>query len=343
MARKITICSNFERLEGTLAGDYQAQVRPLKAQGLKALARSVQGADVVLVNVDSALVLRLCLLAWLSPTRRWQLVWVDPILVPPRTLLDRLTVALKRLLLQRVDRFVLYFRDYWGYRKYYGMNPERVTYIPFKVNAWDNLSPSKADDPEGDVVLTAGRSRRDIATSVAAMRQLPDIPAVFLHQRVDLLEEHGTRTPTGQLPENVRSVTDEGGAASWLAHLRQAKVVVIPLVRDTIAPSGISTYLEAMALWKCVIITESPGTRGLLNDEAVIVPPEDAEQLAAAIRKAWDDSHYRRRVAAAGRRYAERLQGEPRLLRDLLTLCGDLVSKDSPATSRAPSPEHPST
>ncbi|MCI0628017.1 MAG: glycosyltransferase family 1 protein, partial [Acidobacteria bacterium] len=86
-----------------------------------------------------------------------------------------------------------------------------------------------------------------------------------------------------------------------------------------------SVYLLAMGLRKCVIITEGPATRGLLTDEAIIVPQSDPAALADAIRRAWDDDDLRERTANAGRRYAERLQGEARLLADIVNTCGDLV------------------
>ena len=40
-----------------------------------------------------------------------------------------------------------------------------------------------------------------------------------------------------------------------------ARVVVIATVPTTIRSAGISTYLVAMALKKCVIITDGPATR----------------------------------------------------------------------------------
>jgi len=82
-----------------------------------------------------------------------------------------------------------------------------------------------------------------------------------------------------------------------------------------------------MALRKCVIISEGPQTRGLLTDEAIFVPPGDPVALANAICRAWEDDDLRERTADAGRRYAEQLRGEPRLLSDIVDVCGNLVAE----------------
>lgn len=74
-----------------------------------------------------------------------------------------------------------------------------------------------------------------------------------------------------------------------------------------------------------MIITEGPATRGLLKDEAIVVPRGDPAALAEAIRRAWEDENLLEQTANAGRRYAEQLGGESRLLCDSVDVCGSLV------------------
>lgn len=333
MPRKLTIYTNFTRMNGVQAGDCQASVKPITIEsgwgGLAKLHRMIKEVDVVLINVDLKLVGMLCLLAAFSPGRRWRLVWVDPILTPPTSMFQRMSARLKSLLFRNVDRFVVYFRDTEGYRRHYGIQKSKTVYVPFKVNTWSKFSDTPEPVEDGGFVLAAGRSRRDLPTFIAAMRQLPEIPALLLHQPDTSLLAHGTKPLKGELPPNVTSLEDSGDDESWRLHLSRARIVTIPLLRNTIAPSGISTYLDAMALWKCVVISESPATRGLISNEAIIVQPENPVDLAAGIRRAWEDDDFRRATARAGRRYAERLQGEPRLLQDLLTVCDDLVKSSS--------------
>ncbi len=73
-----------------------------------------------------------------------------------------------------------------------------------------------------------------------------------------------------------------------------------------------------MILKKCVVISGGPGVSDVLNDQVVIVPPEDPEALAAAIRKVWEDSYFREETAFRGYHYATSLSGERELLNRIL-------------------------
>lgn len=74
-----------------------------------------------------------------------------------------------------------------------------------------------------------------------------------------------------------------------------------------------------MALGKPVIISEGTSTRGILTkNEAEIVPSEDPDSLALAIKKIWENKDYRERLAENGKKYALSLKGEERLVRDIL-------------------------
>jgi glycosyltransferase involved in cell wall biosynthesis len=103
--------------------------------------------------------------------------------------------------------------------------------------------------------------------------------------------------------------------------------VVLALLPEAIRAVGVGACLNAMALKKCVIITDGPTSRGVFADEALVVPPADPAALAAAIRRAWEDDALRERTAAAGRRYAERAGGEGRLQRDMVRICAEVAGK----------------
>jgi glycosyltransferase involved in cell wall biosynthesis len=64
------------------------------------------------------------------------------------------------------------------------------------------------------------------------------------------------------------------------------------------------TLLEAMALGKPVVATAIPGIREVLDpqDAGVLIPPEDADALAAAVRRLVDDPALRAELGARGRR-----------------------------------------
>ncbi|HEX2205773.1 MAG TPA: glycosyltransferase family 4 protein, partial [Longimicrobium sp.] len=67
------------------------------------------------------------------------------------------------------------------------------------------------------------------------------------------------------------------------------------------------TVLEAMACGLCVVSTEVGGIPYLLDDggDALLVPPGDAEAMAAAVLRLLRDPALAGRLSRAGRRKAE--------------------------------------
>jgi glycosyltransferase involved in cell wall biosynthesis len=213
---------------------------------------------------------------------------------------------------------VLYFKNLESYQRFYGIGPDRAVYVPFKVNAWERIVARPRREANGDYVLCAGRTLRDTATFVEAMRRI-DCPGVLLQQKRELLDAHGTSAWSGVLPSNLKLIIDESDRFDdFLDFISKARLVVIPRFKNDIAPTGISTYLVAMALNKCVIISEGPGAEDVLTDQAVIVPPEDVESLAEQIKRLWNDDKLRADIAARGYNYAMSVGGYDRLLSDIL-------------------------
>ncbi|HEY0431139.1 MAG TPA: glycosyltransferase [Pyrinomonadaceae bacterium] len=259
-----------------------------------------------------------CALKWAIPFLGFKIVSVDLILRVPKSGVGRVKAFLKRLLFKQVHRFILFFKDLRGCVEFYGIGSDRTIYVPFKVNGWEQIQKRLQPTADGEYVLCAGRTLRDINTFVEAMRQV-DCPGVLLQQRRELLAAHGTSAWSGELPSQVKLVIDESDdLETYLDFVGKAQLVVIPRFRTDIAPTGISTYLVAMALNKCVIISEGPGANDILTDEAVIVPAEDAAALAGQIRSLWNDAGLRTSVAARGRAYAALAGGKDRFHADIL-------------------------
>ena len=314
------VISNFKRMalaadgEATLDYEYVGD-----EAGALDFLRKCLGADLVILNIDQKRLMLAGGLRLLWPFARFRLVSADLILRPPKTWKDRLKIFVKRVLFSRVDRFVLYFRNLEGYERFYGIGPDRAAYVRFKVNGWDEIEARERPEPEGSYVLCAGRTLRDVGTFVEAMRRA-GCPGVLLQQKRELLAEHGTSAWEADLPPNVRLVVDESDSIEpYLDFIAGARLVVIPRFKGDIAPTGISTYLVAMGLGRCVVISAGPGAEDVLRDgEAVVVPPEDAESLAEQIGRLWQDARARSETAARGRAYAEEARGEERLLADIL-------------------------
>lgn len=275
-------------------------------------------ADIIILDTAVEKLLLACAVKWVVPMLRFRIVSVDLILRTPKSRAGRLKAFFKSLLLRQVHRFVLFFKDFQGCQRFYGIGPDRTIYVPFKVNGWEEIQQRPTPTADGDYVLCAGRTLRDIQTFVEAMRRT-NCPGVLLQQRRELLAAHGTSAWSGKLPAQLKLIVDESDdLEAYIDFVARARLVVIPRFKNDIAPTGISTYMVAMALNKCVIISEGPGASDVLTDEAVIVPAEDAETLAEQITMLWDDATLRTEVASRGREYAALVRGKERLHRDIL-------------------------
>jgi glycosyltransferase involved in cell wall biosynthesis len=214
-------------------------------------------------------------------------------------------------------------------------------YIPNGVHHLDQARAARASE---EVVFTGGRTRRDYGTFLRAAGALP-YPAVLVTDSAAENRFHGTTWDASAAPPTVRTVYASG--SDWVTEMARAKVVVVPIAPGGWNAAGISTYLTAMALGKCVIATDSPATRGVVEHdrELVVVPPRDPEALAAAIREVWTDDARRARIAAAGRRYAvelgkiddffARVVQNLRHYLDSLARSGRATSRSGRATSRS--------
>lgn len=283
-------------------------------------ARWLREGDALVVDTSSRLLATCGAAALLEPRRRWRLVALDTVLRAPGGLPSRLAAQGKGFLFRRADLFILYFRDTTGYRRYYGIPEERVRFVPFKVNSWEALPAIAASPlPERDCILCAGRSNRDVGVFLEAARAA-GVPSVLLHQDPETLRRHGTRLSLSAVPPNLRIEQDSGGRESWIAWVRRAKALVIPVLPGTISPSGISTYLDAMALGTPVIISAGPAVHGMVKDEALVVPAGDATALAEAMRRIWNDAALRRGLSERGSAHAKGHGGSARLHRDILSL-----------------------
>jgi hypothetical protein len=156
----------------------------------------------------------------------------------------------------------------------WGVDPARVHFTPFCY--WvDDTQPVTANGS----VFAGGDSLRDYRALLAAA---PSIDAKVVI---------GTHLPLTSVPANV-----EAGplpSSTFDAEFRAASVVVVPLVASSVRTAGQQTYLSAMALGKPLVVTDSPGVRDYVRDRetGLIVPPDDAAELAAAVRWLLDPAN----------------------------------------------------
>jgi hypothetical protein len=123
-----------------------------------------------------------------------------------------------------------------------------------------------------DGIFAGGNSLRDYRALVGAARGIDE--------RVTI----ATGLAPASAPANVS--IGELSPSEYFRQFRRAKIVVVPLMRDTVRTAGQQTYLNAMVLGKPVVVTDSPGVRDYISDgeTGIIVPPENPQALAEALR-----------------------------------------------------------
>ncbi len=320
-SRPIRILTNFRGLGLSLMPEVPACFEYLNddSKGIQFLSRCLR-SDLLILNTDPKRLMLACALKWVMPFARFKIVSVDLIVRTPKSLRGRVKTFIQKVLFKRVQRFVLYFKDLRGCERFYGIGADRAVFVPFKVNALNSIERrmSEGNLPAGEYVMCAGRTMRDVKTFVAAMDQA-GCPGMLHQQPKDMMAAHGTSTWEDDLPPNVKLVIDGSNSHEvFLDYVRKARLIVIPRFKDDIGPAGIATYLIAMAMNKCVIVSDGPGVGDVLTDEAAIVPAEDAAQLARQIKLLWTDDAQRNEIASRGREYAKSLGGDHRLYRDIL-------------------------
>jgi glycosyltransferase involved in cell wall biosynthesis len=315
----LRILTNFERFPATWSV-------PGGQAGTSALAKTIDSfrartaeTDLFLINGDVELVYRLAGARLRNRAGRIPLVAVDLVLRRPSTLKARASAFGKKMLLKRVDHFINYFRASEGYARFFGITPERSSWTHFKPNLRYRYEPS--GNNEGRYVLCFGRSQRDYDTFFRAMATLP-YPGAIPNPDFAGLKANNSRFtyPLDQLPKNVELLEDDGSQAKLIEILEGARLVVLPILATSLL-AGVSVYLNAMLLNKCVIISKGPGVSDVLTPEqAILVPPERPEAVARAIQMAWEDEGLRNSTAAAGHAHALSLGGEPELFQRILDL-----------------------
>jgi glycosyltransferase involved in cell wall biosynthesis len=197
--------------------------------------------------------------------------------------------------------------------------PGKVVNVPWAVDTrfWRPLPASGG----GDTICAVGLELRDYATFVAALRPL-EIPC---HIAVGSVRETGG-LDVGPLPDQV--TVGRKPITELRVLYARSRFVVVPLLPSD-SDQGITTCLEAMAMAKAVICTDTVGQAGVLEDgvNSVRVPPLDEPALRNAIEQLWNDPDLCERLGAAGRRLVEEQYGLDTVVPRIAALCREAAAE----------------
>lgn len=137
-------------------------------------------------------------------------------------------------------------------------------------------------------------------------RDFPTLLAAFAGLDATLLLKSSLVSPD-DAPPNVQVVQQRLDAHAYRELFRRAPFVVVPL-RPMLTASGVGTVLEAMAMGKALIVSDSPGIRDYVSHDetALVVPCGDVPALRGATLRLLREPDTRARLGAAARRFVER-------------------------------------
>lgn len=156
-----------------------------------------------------------------------------------------------------------------------------------------------------DMISCVGREMRDYPTFIEAVRPL-DIRCHIAAGSVTAGKDNPwLRVGKGaELPPSL--TIGAMGPADLRRLYQRSRFVVIPLLpSDT--DNGITAALEAFAMGKPVICTDTPGQIGVLEDgiNCLRVPPGDPVALRSAISRLWSSPDLCVQLGQAGRKLVE--------------------------------------
>ena len=202
---------------------------------------------------------------------------------------------------------------------------ERITAVRFGVDL-DELDDIEVSD-DGRTVVAIGRDLgRDWRTLATAVRGTGwNIELVTRRHQV----EHIT------LPPEIhhRPPVDR---ATYLDLLSQSAVVVVPT--DIRAyPTGQTVLLEAMALGKACVVTDTPAMREYVDDgvTALTVPPHDDRALRQAIERLLDDQPLRATLGARAQEVESKHGGARAMWASVAAVLARTVDEGVPSDGQA--------
>jgi glycosyltransferase involved in cell wall biosynthesis len=230
--------------------------------------------------------------------------------------LDRAAMrwALRRLDGPHMTYCVLSRFEQSSFTESWGVDSARVMFTPWLHTLTDAQLNEQTDESEGIVAL--GDSLRDYATLIEAARRLSDPVTI------------ATRTLPSQLRRSLPPNVTAGpvGVTRYDELMRGASIIVVPLEARSDRSAGQTTYVNAMARGKPLVITGTPGVDDYIRhgETGMIVPPGDPEQLRHAVEVLLHDHDAARAMGERARADALRRFTPERYVDEVLAVVSEI-------------------
>ncbi len=200
---------------------------------------------------------------------------------------------------KRVDRFIVHSTaEMEIYHRAFSIPKNKFDLKLWAIDPPQMEEPDKTPFHEGNYVSAIGGNARDYATLLAASRLLPEIPMVLVVRPENLKGLN--------VPSHVTVYVDQP-IQTAMNILRHSHFTVVPL-RDSEVPCGHVTMVAAMFLGRAMIVTDSSGVRDYVfpQENGLVYKSGDANDLAACIRRLWNEKELTKQLGHAGLTFAQK-------------------------------------
>ncbi len=175
-----------------------------------------------------------------------------------------------------------------------GFSREQLRLVPYGVDTEYWAPGPRAEG--ADLVLSTGREHRDHQTLIDAVAGTASLFVTDSSAHSPRARRRGPQAWPEWVERRALSHLDLRGQYD------RAAVVVVPVL-PTAYPFGITSLLEAMAMAKPVVVTDTEGLRGIVEHgrTGLVVPPGDATALRRAVRELLEDADTREGLGQAAR------------------------------------------
>ncbi len=290
--------------------------------GFLSLARSSPPPDAVVLGSDIEV---LIFAAWRALLRRRVSIVHGSFIYTQRASprVEAARHAYYRLVMSQVDLAIVHSqleRD--RYRAMFPAKRTRFAFIPYgtAIESRATLIAEARALPKNEgpaVIVTAGKSGRDYATLIAAIKDL-DI-------ELRIICDLASAIPP--IPEGARvTVLSQCYGPDYLRELASADCVVIPLSAGNIS-AGQMVLIQAKALGRALITTDTPTVRDYVTDgeDGLLVPISNPLALRAAIKKILADPSLRSRLEANASTSFDRLHSNETAIARQVSAIQDLL------------------
>lgn len=197
--------------------------------------------------------------------------------------------------------FVYATMQYYYAQSALGIPKEQLSLIPFHADT-RFYRPLPEVPVNENQICAAGLEWRDYPTLIDAVAQMPELSVKLA--AASPWSKHNNETADRTLPANVDARRYEYNDLREL--YARSSFVVVPLYENDFQ-AGVTTMLEAMAMGKAIIVTQTTGQTDVVTDgvNGLTVAPGDVKGWQAAITRLRRDPELRERLGRNARHWVE--------------------------------------